>query len=173
MKVLVTSTNPVKVEATTEAFKKAFDADIEIVAESVESNVSDQPMSNEEALTGAKNRVNNAMLKFPKYDYWVGIEAGVEEFGELLSSFTWIAIKSMTKEGLAKSQTYFLPHEVSKLVKEGKELGHAIDEVFNKSNSKQSNGAIGLLTNNLMDRKSIYVESIILALIPFIQNELY
>lgn len=45
--------NPVKVEATGEAFKKAFNTNIEIVAEAVESNVSDQPMSSEEAPKGA------------------------------------------------------------------------------------------------------------------------
>ncbi len=167
MKVIVTSKNPIKVNATEAAFQKAFRTNVDIFSIVAESGVPDQPFSSEEALLGAKNRVKNSIEAVPEADYWVGIEAGVEPDGDELASFTWVFIKSKVKEGRAKSQTYFLPSNVAALVKQGKELGEAIDQVFRRKNSKQANGAIGILTNNLMTREEIYIENILLALIPF------
>ena len=40
--------------------------------------VSDQPMSDEETLQGAINRVNNAVQSKNDAEYWVGIEGGIE-----------------------------------------------------------------------------------------------
>ena len=47
------------------------------------------------------------------------------------------------------------------------ELGHADDEVFGRDNSKQQNGAIGLLTDDLVDREAYYIHAVIMALVPF------
>jgi inosine/xanthosine triphosphatase len=164
--------NPVKIEATHEAFVKVFGDGVSIKAKPIESHVSDQPITSDETFTGASNRVNNAIKAFPNYDYWIGIEAGVEKYDNMLASFTWVVVKSRDNRiGSAKSQTYFLPKKVSDQINKGKELGEAVDTVFNKKNSKQNNGAIGILTNNLMNRKSIYIENIILALIPFMHSD--
>ena len=58
-------------------------------------------------------------------------------------------------------------------MKEGKELGDANDIVFNRNNSKQKNGAVGILTGDATDRTKYYTEAIILSLIPFKNIELY
>jgi non-canonical (house-cleaning) NTP pyrophosphatase len=53
------------------------------------------------------------------------------------------------------------------------ELGEADDRVFGCNNSKQQNGAIGLLTGDAVDRAGLYVPAVIFALIPFKNPELY
>ena len=45
--------------------------------------------------------------------------------------------------------------------------------VFKRSNSKQKNGAVGILTDNLINRTYYYAHAIILALIPFSNTKLY
>jgi non-canonical (house-cleaning) NTP pyrophosphatase len=47
------------------------------------------------------------------------------------------------------------------------ELGDADDAVFGRSNSKQANGSIGLLTDDALTRTEYYVQAVIMALIPF------
>jgi non-canonical (house-cleaning) NTP pyrophosphatase len=42
--------------------------------------------------------------------------------------------------------------------------------VFATLNSKQAGGAYGLLTGGLMTRESIYTQTLILALIPFVHE---
>lgn len=59
------------------------------------------------------------------------------------------------------------------LFAEGLELGEADDRVFGRTNSKQATGAVGLLSKDLITRQSYYEHAITLALIPFLNEELY
>lgn len=140
---------------------------------SVPSDVPDQPMSDEETLVGAVNRVNNAYKANANADYWIGIEGGVEEHGGELTAFAWVVVRSGSGVGKARSGTFFLPGVVAELVAQGKELGEADDIVFKKSNSKQESGAIGLLTDNVVDRMQLYEQAVVLALVRFRNEALY
>src|SRR4030042_6957589 len=110
-------------------------------------------MSEEETLPGAINQVNNVSAIEPQADYWVGIEGGLEKFGEEMESFAWIVVKSKDGQfGKGRTGSFFLPKEVIKLIKEGKELGEANDIIFGLTNSKQANGAVGILTGDVLTR---------------------
>jgi inosine/xanthosine triphosphatase len=172
-KVVITSTNPVKIEATKTAFTKMFaDKLFEFEFISSSSGVSDQPFSDAETRTGAKNRVLNAE-SILNADFYVGIEAGLMDLEHSMESFTWIYIKSGDKIGRARTATFFLPQKVTELIKSGLELGEADDIVFGSSNSKQANGAVGLLSGDVITRSSYYTEALCMALIPFKNPELY
>jgi inosine/xanthosine triphosphatase len=174
MRVIVASKNPVKINCTESAFKKAFSEAIDIEGISVPSDVSDQPMTDAETLLGAKNRAINARNAEPNADYWIGIEGGIHQNpqGEM-HAFAWVYIKSFNQEGKAKTASFELPKKIAELVNQGVELGIADDMVFDRSNSKQKNGAVGILTNDLIDRANYYEPAVILALIPFLNSELY
>lgn len=173
IKIVVASRNPVKMDAVKEALFVFLNEDIELLGVSVESGVPDQPMSNAETLLGATNRVENARIQFPGYDFYVDIEGGVEESASGLMAFAWIVISNGKKTGKARTAIFFLPPQVAELVHQGMELGDADDIVFAKSNSKQQNGAIGLLTNDVISRKSLYLPAVQMAFIPFLNPELY
>lgn len=173
-KVIIASLNPVKIESVKLGFSKIFPHDkIEYQGVAVPSGVNDQPMSSSETLQGAINRASNGQTKFPSADFWIGIEGGIEKMENEMMAFAWIVVQSNHQTGKAKTGTFFLPPPVVKLIDEGKELGEADDIVFGDSNSKQKNGAVGLLTGNVIDRTSFYVEAVVLALIPFLNEKLY
>jgi inosine/xanthosine triphosphatase len=174
-KIIVGSTNPVKINSTKLAFETAFPEDeFEVEGVSAVSDVRDQPMSNDETLLGARNRANYVKERRPEANYWVGIEGGIEEHEDVLEAFAWMVILGEDgHEGKARTSSFVLPHEVSLLVRAGMELGQADDQVFNQSHSKQKNGAVGLLTNDLIDRSEYYKQAVILALVPFLKPELY
>ena len=67
----------------------------------------------------------------------------------------------------SRTATFILPNEVAQLVRQGVELGHADDIVFNRDNSKQANGSVGILTANALTRTTYYEQAVMLALIPF------
>jgi len=173
IRIVVASKNPVKIEAVRDGLAALISEEIELIGVSVESGVSDQPMSEVETLKGASNRVMRAMNRFPGCDYYVGLEGGVEPHSSGLMAFAWMVISNGEKIGKARTASFFLPPEVAKLVHEGMELGHADDLVFRKSNSKQQNGAIGLLTHDAITRKSLYLPAVQMAFIPFLNPELY
>ncbi|MCK5687523.1 inosine/xanthosine triphosphatase [bacterium] len=173
-KVIIASLNPVKINSVKIGFEKMF-PDEEFIYEgiSVLSGVSDQPMDNRETLAGARNRSKNAKKEIPDADFWVGLEGGCEKVDDEMQGMAWITVQSNQKIGKARTGTFYLPKKVAELIDEGKELGEADDIVFGHTNSKQKQGAVGILTGNVIDRTSYYVEAIILALIPFKNPELY
>ncbi|MCJ7625083.1 MAG: inosine/xanthosine triphosphatase [Anaerolineaceae bacterium] len=172
--IVLGSKNPVKAQATLSAFRRMFpEQKFNIQLITVPSDVSDQPMTSYETLQGASNRASHASHQIENADFWVGIEGGVEVLDGQLSAFAWVVVKSPTKTGKSRTGTFFLPDKVARLIREGKELGEADDIVFSQTNSKQKNGAVGILTNNVIDRMCLYEHAAILALLPFKQPELY
>ena len=173
-KIIVASANPVKIQCTSTGFKEVFpNISFTVEGHSLPSGVSDQPMSDEETYQGALNRAKNARSHHPNADFWVGIEGGVDNHDETLEAFAWVVILSESITGKSRTASFTVPPQVEKLVKEGIELGHADDMVFGRKNSKQQNGAVGLLTRDLIDRSSYYHHAVLLALVPFMNEELY
>lgn len=166
MKVVIASHNPVKVNATKLAFAKVFpNQPLEFIETSVDSGVSDQPTTNEETLLGALNRVEAAYQQHTS-DFAVGIEGGVEKVLDLTQSFAWITIKSSRGVTKSKSASFTLPSTVIDQLNQGKELGDAMDTLHHLKNSKQKQGAVGILTDNLVTRTDLYIQPLIMALVP-------
>ena len=80
---------------------------------------------------------------------------------------------SKTVWGFGKTGSFELPPEVARLVRGGMELGHADDKVFSRVNSKHGSGTVGMLTKGMIDRSKYYDHALKLALVPWIQPELY
>lgn len=172
MNIVLASHNPVKVQATAAGFGRVFpDAEIEVASVSVPSGVAEQPRTDAETLQGAENRVTAAARLRPEADYWVGMEGGIDEHlvdgqPEMIA-FAWVVIHGRDRSGRSRTGTFAIPTAVADLVRQGKELGEADDIVFGHTNSKQKSGAVGLLTGGLIDRATLYAQSVVLALIPF------
>ncbi len=174
MIIIVASKNPVKIQATLLGFQRMFpDEPIEIRGISVPSGVSHQPMSDNETFQGAATRAHQAATMNPQADFWVGIEGGIQPIDEEISAFAWVYICSKNKIGKGRTSTFFLPEKIAQLIRQGYELGDADDLVFGRQNSKQENGAVGILTGDVIDRIALYEQAVIMALIPFKNPNLY
>ena len=167
--ITVASLNPVKLRAAQAAFQQIFPRQrFAVAGVAVPSGVPDQPMSLAETLQGARNRAENARAAQPDADYWVGIEGGIDDTPLGMSCFARVQIFSRDgRVGLGQTAVFYLPREVAELVRAGLELGHADDQVFGRDNSKHTNGAIGILTDDAVDREAYYVHAVIMALVPF------
>jgi inosine/xanthosine triphosphatase len=167
--LVVASNNPVKIQAALDGFQLSFsESTFSARGVSVSSGIADQPMSDAETLQGALNRTRAARAAAPEADYWVGIEGGCEDQYGHLWAFAWVVVIDCAGVmGRARTAAFMLPDEVAALVRQGVELGDADDRVFGRVNSKQGNGAVGLLTGNVIDRTGYYEHAVVLALIPF------
>lgn len=173
-KIIVASLNPVKTEAVLSGFTRMFPVETFIVEQvSVDSGVEDQPLSDRTAKQGAENRAQQARLAVPGGDFWVGVEGGCDVLDGEMISFAWVVVLSKTSAGSSRTAHFILPRAVRKLVEAGLELGDADDQVFGMENSKQKIGAVGLLTDEVVTRTTLYEQAVILALIPFLKPELY
>jgi inosine/xanthosine triphosphatase len=172
MHIVVASRNPVKVDATRRAFNELFpDESLDIRSVEVESGVGDQPVSDEETRHGARTRAISASKAEPDADFWVGMEGGIEVIDDQLMAFAWMVVLGRSESiSEARSVTLPLPPAVRDLVDSGLELGDANDKIFATSNSKQGGGAYGLLTNGLYTRESVYCQTLLIALTPFVNS---
>jgi len=177
IRVAVGSTNPVKLEAVKAGFQSVFPQEtLSLVSVDAASGVSNQPMGDYETRKGAENRARAACRALPDADYWVGVEGGTETASglpETMLTFAWVVILGASRRGQARTASFELPQSVAKLVRGGMELGDADDIVFRTSDSKRRNGAVGLLTGDLITREGLYTPAVQMALIPFIRPELY
>lgn len=155
--VLVGSTNPVKLNATKQAFRECFGSeDFLFYTLKAKSLVSDQPMSDEETKRGAQNRamecyrLRKEVVKDRvdvRHRFCVGVEGGctqVEESG-CFECFAWIAVFDVEegKMSYSRSASFLLPEGINMLLRKGIELGTADDMVYHRTNSKQNSGTVG------------------------------
>ena len=168
-RIAVASANPAKVTAVRDCFSEVFpDIACEVQGYAVPSGVAEQPMSSEETLLGAQNRIV-ALKKTQQADFYVSIEAGLDG----VFTFAWMLIEHQGKQGMARSASLMLPPAALQQLQDGAELGDVMDQMFSTNNIKQAGGAIALLTGNRLSRSSVYQQALILALIPFLQPDLF
>ena len=173
-RILVASTNPVKIQAALGGFQQMFPhRSFVATGESISSGVSDQPMSDAETLLGATNRAKRARELQPDVDFAVGIEGGIDRVAGQMFASAWIVVHTPQRVGQARSGLFPLPPRVQQLVDGGTELGLANDIVFAESNSKRHGGAIGSLTAGVIDRQRLYEHAMVLALVPFQRLDLF
>ena len=166
--VVISSLNPAKINAVKEAFTLSFpNQAFHYQGVSVDSEVPDQPMSCQQTKSGALNRIKNAKQAIINADFYVALEAGIEEN----FTFAWMVIDDNIRQGESRSSSLMLPTAVLTDVAAGDELGDVMDKHFNTDNIKQKGGAIGLLTHNVLTRSSVYQQALILALIPFMHPD--
>ncbi|MDP3699066.1 MAG: inosine/xanthosine triphosphatase [Nanoarchaeota archaeon] len=176
MLVLVGSKNPVKIEATKEAFTKYFDQ-VKVLGIEVDSGVPSQPV-NHQTYHGARNRALTlkrlAQEKYPNATYFVGIEGGIEETNSIWFSFGLIHVIDINgRESVGKSPHFILPNHIVQKLLAGEELGKVMDHHTGQENTKQKMGTVGILTHGKMDRKELYIHGLTMALIPFVNENLY
>jgi inosine/xanthosine triphosphatase len=166
--LVVASQNPVKIEATRRGFASMFPGRaLHLHPVAVPSGVRPQPLSDVETLQGALNRVQHAACLVPQADYWVGIEGGVEECQGSMQAFAWIVVSAPPLFGTSRTGTFRVPEEVAVLVRQGYELAAAVEKVYQHTQVKSTTGAVGVLTEGVIDRVQLYAHAVVLALVPF------
>lgn len=173
MNIIVASTNPVKINAAREVFQQVFPAQAPVViGQSAPSGVRDQPVTSAETLTGAHNRLHFIRQKY-QADFWVSFEGGLEDDAFGMAAFAWVVVAAAGKVSQSKSATFYIPHQARELILQGHELGPVNDKIYGLRNSKHQNGAIGILTNDLITRTSLYSQALLLALPPFMNPQFF
>ncbi|MFC0139691.1 inosine/xanthosine triphosphatase [Erwinia mallotivora] len=167
--VVAATSNPAKINAISQAFSDIFgEGSCHIEGVVVDSGVALQPLSNTETRTGARQRVMNARQVRPEADFWVAIEAGIEED----TAFAWVVVENHRLRGESRSASFTLPAAVMKGIRAGRELGDEMARLTGIENIKQQGGAIGIFTAGKLTRTSVYHQALILALCPF-HNAVY
>jgi len=172
MRIVVGTTNAAKIDAAKSALRRIW-PDAEVVAAEVNSGVSVQPKSDDEAIEGALNRAKEGLKKV-KADFGLGLEGTTVDtkYGMFLCGWVAVVDKNGTF-GLGCTSKIQLPEKVAEEIRNGKELGPVMDTLFGEKDIKKRQGAVGVLTKNLITRKDAFEQAIISAFARFIVPEYY
>lgn len=173
MKAIVGSRNPVKIAATREVLRRVLGDDVQVEGVRVDSRVSRQPWGDEETLRGALNRAE-AALAVGGATLGVGLEGGLVEIDGRVFTCAWCAVaRSDGAIGMGGGANLLLPLSAAEAVRSGAELGPTMDTLTGLRNTKQRQGAIGILTRGYLDRQSAYEHILTLALARLLSPVLY
>jgi inosine/xanthosine triphosphatase len=167
-RIAVGSTNPVKLAAA-RAVLTRLTPQIAVEPIAVPSGVPDQPFGDDETIDGAIERARAARERLDA-DFGVGLEGGVVEMSDgTMRTCAWAAVVSRSgRHGVGGSLAMPLPDSVAAMIRNGMELGHAMDNLTGQTKTKHGAGAVGILTAGLVDRQAAYEVLVAYACAPFL-----
>ena len=180
MVIAVGSTNNVKVQAVEEIIQQ-YPAlrEAKVVAVSTTSDVSEQPLSLEETILGAKNRAKKAFEASQPCQYGIGIEGGIFASPGTQTGFMTINVCSIfdgTHHYIGFTSAYEVPPQILQLMLDQKmDLSEAClhSGITSKAKVGVSEGLIGILSQGRIDRKQYIKESLAMALVQLENRSWY
>ncbi|WP_277586160.1 DUF84 family protein [Psychrobacillus antarcticus] len=163
MKILIGTQNRAKTKAV-QAISSVYYPDAIFENIEVSSDVSEQPMSQEETRQGAINRAKYLMEDTDAL-FGIGLEGGIQVIDGQMYICNWGAL--VTQKGTVFTATGAgvpLPKEISEQLLAGAELGPVMDVFTNKNGIRHDEGAIGVFSNGFVNRSAMF-EHIMLLLI--------
>lgn len=173
MRVAIGTKNNAKIEGVKRAFNLVY-KNVEFLSFETDSKIRAQPLNDDEAILGAKNRATQAIKLCDNVDFGVGLEGTVDEneFGMFLCG--WVVIIDKNNEiGIGSSPKILLPDWIAKKLRNGEELGPIIQEFMKDNSIRQNLGTCGVLTNGLYSRIDEFNHATQNALSKFIGEKYY
>ncbi len=179
MIIAVGSTNQAKVLAVKEVLLDSpYFFTFKVVECQVGSDVSDQPISLQETIEGAKNRARNAFEKCDcKYSF--GIESGLMEAAETLSGYLHVSVCCIydgNNYHTGLSTGFEIPPQILDLILHKKmDLSQACLHSAISSNIEigSTEGLIGVLSKGKIDRKEYSKQCVIAAVLQLENYDWY
>lgn len=169
----VGSQNPVKVRGIREAFSRFYRVKA-VKSKSVNTGIPPQPIGLDQILEGAKLRATLSMD--PECDFGVGVEAGFYAVGGEPYDVEVAYVVSRTGEhSVGFSPSFPIPPKVYDSVVKGvyRELEEAVEDLFKVEKIGDREGFIGILTRGVCERWVLGYYATLMALVKFINRELY
>lgn len=169
IKACVGSDNPVKVAAVRNVLKKLFNS-LDVDFKAAGCSTPEQPFG-EQTRLGAIERARAAL---GDADFGIGIEAGVFEMADGLYDVQYCAV--VDRRGvvtIGHGSGFKYPPEVARRVREGWSVGRSFEELYGQEEVGRKEGAIGFLTNGMLDRTALTEQAVLAAMVPRIRWELY
>lgn len=178
--IAVGSTNKAKILAVEEVVRASplFEK-VRIVALSVPSHVSEQPLTLEETIQGAKNRALGAFSACEGCTYSFGMESGLMEAQGTQTGFLCISVCCIftgTVYLTGLSTGFEVPPQILQFILEkNKDMTQACLELGISANSAlgSEEGLIGILTRGRVDRKQFTKESVASAILQLEHAQWY
>ena len=171
IKVTIGSTNPTKLEAVKQAFRIIWpDQKFEFETFNGVSGVNEQPLHEEESITGARNRARQVIIETDT-DFAVGIEGGMYKVDDKWFVSDWAIVLDQTgKEGIGGTPRYHVPDHIRTHITSDHDLSAVLEDKLGAINIGKLDGYAGMMTGNHITRTTSNRDAVIIALAPFVRR---
>lgn len=165
MKIILTSTNNAKIEATKKTAEKLF-GEVEMVTLKVETGVSNTPLTDEEGIEGALNRIKEAKRIDGSADLYVGLEGILvqNKYGFFICG--WAVVESKdNKRAYGCSGKVELPPFIASHIESFKELSDEVKKRYPSGLVEEMAmlGSNGIITNRSYTRVDEFEDALMCA----------
>jgi len=176
MIVVVGTSNPVKTKAVKRVLSKFYD--VSVLSRNVPSGVPPQPVGLEETLRGAVSRASSALGLVDGAELGVGIEAGLIPVPSTLSGYMDQQFAALADPSgritIGAGPSFEYPTSlVARVLKEGIEVGTAMDQLTGIHELGKKQGGIGYFSHGHLTRTQLTELAVLMALLPRINATLY
>jgi inosine/xanthosine triphosphatase len=158
-------------------------ARFEVISIETRSPVRPTPLSRQETMEGAWGRAEQlrrqALKDGHRWQYFVGLEGGLDVWENrakrLVFLENWACVLNRSgEEGWGHSGGILLPEALAEMViEQGIELADAIDRFAGGCNLRDTQGAWGVLSANLITRQDAFRLAVLSAFAPFYNARVY
>lgn len=175
--VAIGSKNNAKNLAVTKAFERAFRKPIHTESFDAASGIAEQPTTDEESITGAKNRAHAALGMLASAQYGVGLEGNTVTIAGRMYLHGWVAVieRSSGLVGIGHSSGIELPNDIQRGIEAGEELGPLMQNLLRDTENtvRHSLGTNGVLSGGLYTREQEFIDATTVALARFVSPQIY
>ncbi len=168
--------NPSKVAGIRAAFTELLRVNIKVIPVAVDPGVPPQPLGISEILLGAKNRCLQALAMIKDADFGVGVEAGIYRVEDRYYDVQIAVIRDsngLMSMGFSPSFQVPPPFADALVKGEARELEVVVDRYFGTRDIGEKGGLIKILTKGVVTREHLTRDAVLMALIPWVNKELY
>lgn len=172
MKIILTTTNKAKKEALDKTLEKlAINA--EVISIKVDTGVSNTPITDEEGIKGALNRIENAKKIVGDGDMYIGLEGIIttNDYGTFICG--WSVIETQDgRRSMGCSSKVELPEKIAKNISDFKELADEVKSSYPSELIEEMDllGSNGVITSKLYTRVDEFEDSLMCAF-GYLQNK--
>ncbi len=175
VRVSVGSANPVKIAAVESEVARILGTPVAVQAYDVASGVPEQPRE-DQTLAGARGRAEAALEAWPDADYAVGVEAGLNQDTAGAAWYDAQACVVLDRSGHATDgwgPAFQYPDWVTRRALEGEMISDILGPVAGDPRIGGTTGAVGYLTDGLLERTELTRIAVLMAFVPRIRRSLY
>lgn len=190
MKIAVASTRKPKIEAVLAAANSIIGLGVpgwttcDLVARDVDSGVAATPTTDDELMSGARNRAHQLAATLAnegiQASLYIGLEGGLHvntlASGRivLLRGWAYVTDGTSAEGSFGSSPSVQVPAQIADaVIDRGLDLGDVIDEFSGRRDVRSNEGTWGILTVELITRSRSFELAVIAALAPFFNRGLY
>lgn len=172
MLIAIWSTRKPKVEAVESTIQNCpyfLWQNIEYKTQKVDSDVSDMPLSIEEIMQWAKNRVKSLKIEIDNADFYIWLEWGTSKIGDRYFLFWATYIENQDwKWYYGFSPMMEIPDKIAEeLYTHKKDLWDVIEEYSNKQDVRSNNWTLWELSDDMIKRTESFTIATQAAIAPF------